>query len=325
MKRRNFIGLIASAAVWPLAVRAQQSSIPVVGVIGARSQSSDAGMVAAVRGGLAETGFVEGKNLGFELRWAEGDYGRYAALAQSLTDVHPAVILATGTVDAARAARNAMPTTPIVFVIGADPVAAGLVKNLNRPGDNLTGFSTNASGLLGKQMELLCECIPRDSEVVALLNGANTQSITLRTELQASAIRLGRKLTFASASTDADLQVAFQKFHQQQVGGVIVAIDAYFTERLQQIADLAAKNAVPAIYSPPFAQSGGLMSYGTNRTEIYRSVGIYIGRILKGEHAGDLPVQMPSKFQLVVNLRAARALGLVIPESSLLRADEVIE
>ena len=326
MERRKFIAILGGAATWPLMARSQPSSSPVVGLIGARSLASDAHLIAALREGLAETGFVEGRNLRLELRWAEGDYSRVPTLAKSLIALNPAVIMATGTAGAVRSVRIAMPETPMVFSIGADPVAAGLVPALNRPGTNLTGVSSNTTALLGKQMELLCECIPQNSVVAALVNDANPSTTNSRLELEASAARIGRKLIFTSAGIQEDLESAFETLHGGKVGGLIVESDAFFTDRRQRIVNLAAQNGGPAIdTSPEFVEVGGLMSYGANRLDIYRRAGVYVGRILKGERAGDLPVQFPTKFQLVVNLTTARTLGLTIPESFLLRADEVIE
>jgi putative ABC transport system substrate-binding protein len=328
MRRRDFvITLLGSATTWPYMARAQPSALPVVGILGARSPASDAHLIAALRDGLAETGFVDGGNVRLELRWAEGDYGQYPALAKSLISLHPAVIVATGTSNAVRAVRMAMPTTPIVFAIGVDPVATGLAASLNRPGDNLTGISMNANALLGKQMELLCEFIPQDFVIAALLNEANTAVASIaRAELEASAEKIGRKLTFASAATQTDLESAFMTFRRERAGGVIVVLDAFFTERRQKIVELAAQNAIPAIYSPrEFVEAGGLMSYGANRIDGYRKAGVYVGRILKGEQAGNLPVQLPTKFELVINLKTAKTLNLSIPPALLATADEVIE
>jgi putative ABC transport system substrate-binding protein len=327
MKRREFIRVLGgAAAAWPLVARAQPTSNSVVGVLGARSLASDAHLVAALREGLAETGFVDGSNLRLELRWAEGDYSQFPILAKGLVGLHPGVIVTTGTAGAARAVRAASATTPIVFVMGADPATLGLVTSLNRPVGNLTGVSMNASALLGKQLELLCECISQDSAVAVLVNEANPIASAARAELQTSATKIGRKLIFASAATQAELESAFARIRREAAGGVIVVLDAFFTDRRHEIVALAALNAIPATYSHrEYVEAGGLMSYGASRTDVYRKAGVYAGRILKGERAENLPVQLPAKFELIVNLKTAKALGLAIPPTVLARADEVIE
>jgi putative tryptophan/tyrosine transport system substrate-binding protein len=307
-------------------VHGQQPKIPVIGYLGARSEKSDAHLVTAFREGLNETGFFEGKNVSLEFRWADGKYEMLGTLAASLASLSPSVTVTTGTAGAAHAAKDAMATTPIVFLIGADPVTAGLVPSLNRPGGYLTGIGLSGTALLGKELELLCACTSSGSIIGILQNPKNSLAHVSASDLLAAGATLERNLTFVDATKSEDLEVAFAKFAAHKVGGVLVEVDAAFSERRYQIVELAAHYAIATMYSErEFVEVGGLISYGASRTDAYRKAGIYVGRVLKGEKPENLPVQLPTKFELAVNLKTAKALGLTIPPSLLATADEVIE
>jgi len=326
MRRREFIAGLGSAATWPLAARAQQRAMPLIGWLSAGSADDDyKNRIVPFLQGLKETGYVEGQNVAVEYRYAENQYDRLPALAADLVRRRVAVIAAGGT-PAALAAKAATTIIPIVFGTGGDPVALGLVASLNRPGGNLTGSALLESELAPKRLQLLRELIP-DAAVFGVLADSSfpaTQSTIA--DLQAGARTLGLQLILVNATTDSDLEPAFASFSQQHVGAVFVNISNFFNRRTEQLAALAARHALPAIFTlREFARAGGLMSYGSSLGFVYRQGGIYTGRILKGEKPADLPVVQATKFELVVNLKTAKVLGLTIPETLLATADEVIQ
>jgi putative tryptophan/tyrosine transport system substrate-binding protein len=326
MKRREFITVLGgAAAAWPLTARAHQLAMPVVGFLGSTSPDPYANIVAAVREGLKETGYVEGRNLSIEYRWAEGKYDRLPALAAQLVDRRVAVIVAN--TPAALAAKAATTTIPIVFSSGLDPVKAGLVTSLNRPGGNITGVSTLSGELVSKQLELLHELVRKPTIIAALVNPTNPSlAETVSKELQAAANTLGLRLHILSASSEREIETAFVNLLNLKAGALVIGADGFLSAQSEKLAAMALRHAVPAI-SPyrPFVEAGGLMRYGTNATDGFRLAGIYAGRILKGEKPADLPVVQSAKFEFVINLRTARTLDLDIPSTLLARADEVIE
>jgi putative ABC transport system substrate-binding protein len=313
-------------AAWPLAARAQQPAMPVIGYLGAQSADDEyKNFTVPFLQGLKETGFVEGQNVAVEYRWAENQFDRLPVLAADLVRRRVAVIVAAGT-PPALAAKAATTTIPIVFNTGADPVALGLVASLNRPGANLTGSTVLASELAPKRLQLLRELIPSAAAFGVLADPAFPDTQSQITDLQDAARTLGRQLVIMNARTDSDLEPAFATFSQHRVGAILVSDSNFYARRTEQLASLAARHALPAIFPlREFALAGGLMSYGTSLGYAYRQVGIYTGRILKGEKPADLPVQRATKLELVINLKTAKALGLTIPETLLATADEVIQ
>jgi len=330
MRRREFITLIGGAAVpsllWPLVARAQQS-IPTVGVVYGVSAAEWADNIASARRGLSEIGFVEGRNVAIEFRWADGQLDRMPVMAAELIARRVAVLLIGGNTAAVRSVVAAAQSTPIVFTTGVDPVEAGIVSSLNRPGGNVTGV-TSVGGELGpKRLELLHEVLPDAKKIALLVNQNNplTADVNVPTTLAAAA-RLGLEMIVVNGGAESEIETAFATAVQQGADALYVGSDAVLVSRRQQIAAAALRHKLPTIGTgPETGRAGLLMSYGPDQTEMYRQAGVYIGRILKGEKAGDLPVLQPIKFTLVVNLKTAKALGLTIPESFLLRADEVIE
>jgi putative tryptophan/tyrosine transport system substrate-binding protein len=328
MQRRAFIaGLGGAAVAWPLAARAQQPAMPVIGFLNSASPDQYADRVRAFRQGLSEAGYVEGRNVAIEYRWANGQYDRLPALAADLVRRQVTVIASTGGTPAALAARAATTTIPIVFQVAVDPVEARLVTSLNRPGGNVTGV-TNLNLEVGtKRLELMRELIPAANTIALLVSPANPAiAETLSRDLQAASRPLGLRLLVLQASTERDFDTVFTTVVQLRADALIIAPDSFFNSQSDQLAGLTIRHAVRAIYqSREFAAAGGLMSYGGNLADVYRRVGEYTGRILRGEMLKDLPVQRATKVELIINLKTAKALGINVPLSLLGRADEVIE
>jgi putative tryptophan/tyrosine transport system substrate-binding protein len=327
VKRREFITLLGGAtAAWPLALRAQQPAMPVIGILYPGSPEATAKYVASLRKGLAEAGYVEGRNIAIEYRWGHGDSGRLPELASDLISRRVAVIVTPGSVAAALAAKAARTTIPIVFVIGVDPVQAGLVTSLNRPGGNVTGIGSMNTGLAAKQLGLLHQLLRRDARFAVLVNPDNPQTRSTLSEVQAAASAMDQQFEAVTAATYRDISPAFGDAVRKRADALLIIADPLFASRPVQLATLAARHALPAIYSlREFAEAGGLMSYGSNFTELFRQAGTYASRILKGEKPADLPILQATKFELVVNQQTAEALGLEVPATLLALADEVIE
>jgi putative ABC transport system substrate-binding protein len=327
MRRREFIRFIGSvAAAWPLAARAQQSAMPVIGFLNAASAKGYARQLSAFLKGLSETGYVDGRNVAIEYRWAEGQLDRLPAMAADLVRRQVAVIAATST-PAALAAKAATTIIPIVFEMASDPIRLGLVARLSRPGGNVTGVTNAHVEIAPKRLQLLHELVPTVSVIALLVNPANsTVAATYTKEVQAAARTLGLELHVLNASTERDFDGVFAKLIQLRVGGLVIGPDPFFSSRSEQLAALAVRHAVPTIYqNREFAVAGGLLCYGGDVTVAYRVAGNYTGRVLKGDKPADLPVQQNTKVELIINLKTARALGLNIPNTLIGRADEVIE
>ncbi|HLX14716.1 MAG TPA: ABC transporter substrate-binding protein [Bradyrhizobium sp.] len=330
MKRREFItgfgAVTSSSFLIPIAALAQQSVTPVVGYLSSRSPDESAAVVSAFRQGLGETGYVVGRNVAVEYRWAEGHYDRLPALAAELVGMRVAAILAAGGPPSALAAKKATSKIPIIFSAADDPVGIGLVESLSRPGGNVTGMSVFNSTLIAKRLDLLHQLVPSASTVAYLANPANPSAQLEIRAAREAAKTLGIDLQILNASNDQEVEAAFARLAELKVGAIIVAGEPYFDSRRGAIVELAARHAIPASYS--FRENvamGGLLSYGTNLNESYRSSGIYCGRILKGEKPADLPVVQPTKFEMTINLKTAKTLGLTVPPALLTGADEVIE
>src|SRR5262245_26513068 len=326
MKRREFITLLGgAAAAWPLAARAQQSVMPVLGFLNSAAAAAFTSRLAAYRRGLSETGFVEAKNVAIEYRWADGQYDRLQSMAADLVNQRVAVITAGGP-PAASAAKTATSVIPIVFTTGDDPVQAGLVPNLNRPGGNVTGVHLLLRNLSAKKLGLVRDLLPQATGIAGLLNSANRSAEAQARDLQAAGNASGLRVQIAHASNDEEIESAFATLSKQQIGAVMVGSDPFYISRREKIIALATRYAIPAFYElRDFVDDGGLMSYGTDIEDGYRQAGVYAGRILKGEKPGDLPVLQSTKFQFVINLKTVKALGLNISDNLLTLADEVIE
>jgi putative ABC transport system substrate-binding protein len=326
MRRREFIAGLGSAVACPVVAEAQQPAMPVIGFLFSQSAEVEyKNFIVPFLQGLKETGYVEGQNVAVEYRYAENQLDRLPALAADLVRGRVAVIIARGATEAL-AAKAATTTVPIVFVLGSDPVALGLVASLNRPGANLTGYANLVSELVPKRLQLLRELIPNATLFGVLVDPAFPATQSTIADLQAGARNLGLQLVIATARTDTDFETAFATFSRQRVGAALVGDSTFFSRRIRQLAALAVRYTMPAIY--PFAEfvmAGGLMSYGGSLGFASRQIGIYTGRILKGEKPADLPVQQVTKVDLVINLKTAKALGLTIPETLLATADEVIQ
>jgi putative ABC transport system substrate-binding protein len=329
MRRREFITLLCGTALaaWPVAASAQQSAKPVVGFLSVSSPGLHVPFVAAFNQGLREVGFIEGQNLAIEYRWAEGDFDQLPALAADLARRKVDVIAAMSGDVSIRAAMTANPAIPVVFITGSDPLKGGLVASFARPGGNITGFSMMANDLMSKRFDLLSELVPQ-IRIVAFLVNPNYHSATEGTIplVQRAASAKGIQLHIVKASKKDDFEPAFASLVQLKVDALVVGTDPFFTSRREQIVALASRYAVPAIYEwQEFTAAGGLISYGTSLTKLYREAGIYVGEVLKGTKPADLPIQQPTNFELVINLKTAKALGLNIPVGLLLRADKMIE
>jgi putative tryptophan/tyrosine transport system substrate-binding protein len=323
--RRSFVMMLGGAAAWPLAARGQQPAVPVVGILAAPAPPYTEN-VSAIRQGLNEAGFVEGRNVAIEFRWAEGQLDRLPALAADLVKRQVAVIIAVGGTAPLAAAKNATSTIPIVFHISADPVRLGFVKSFNRPGGNVTGISLLQVAMTAKRLEVLRELVPAAKVIGLLANPTNPNAETVVPALHDTADALGLHLVVGYASSLTDLDPAFESFVRDGVQALLVDADAVLLSRLQHITTLAARYSVPAMYvSRLYVERGGLMSYGASVPDAYREVGVYAGKILKGVHPSDLPVLQPTKFELVINLKTAKSLGLTVPQTLLVAADEVIE
>jgi putative tryptophan/tyrosine transport system substrate-binding protein len=328
MNRREFTTLLGGAAAWPLTARAQPAPRPVIGYFSGRSPVTDGPMLSAFRQGLGETGHVEGRNVEIEFQWAEGRYDRLPELARDLVRRKVAVIVTSGGEVTAQAAKTATSTIPIVFNSGGDPVEAGLVASFSRPGGNLTGVSSILTTLVPKQFDLLSELAPHASLIGVLVDPANLGAMADAriAEIMAAGRAVGRQAIILKATTDVDIDVAFEAFTQRRVQALLITSGPLFVTRTDRLVAFAARHALPAMYfRRELVDAGGLVTYASSTAEGYRQMGVYAGRILKGEKPSELPVVQPTRFELVINLRTAKLLGLVIPQSVLARADEVIE
>ena len=326
VRRREFITLLGGvAAAWPLAARAQQSAMPVVGFLNTGSPEPLRGQIAAFHDGMKQAGFIERQNFAIEYRWAEGQYDRLPALVADLIQ-RPVTILVAAPTPSALAAKAATSTLPVVFVSGVDPVKFGLVASLNRPGGNVTGVSFFTTALETKRLGLLHELLPQARVLAALINPNNPAAENQSKELTEAGRAIGVQLHLVNAASETDFDAVFAKLAQQNIGGLLISGDAFFNSRRAQLVAMAARHAVPTMYEwREFAHAGGLISYGTSSAEAYRQAGIYAARILNGTKPADLPVMQSTRFELVINLKTVKALGLTVPSGVLAIADEVIE
>lgn len=326
MRRRDLLTLLGGGAfAWPVMVLAQQRAMPVVGYLGGTTAGPNGSFVAAFRQGLGETGYVEGQNVAIEYRWAERRFGRLPVLAADLVG-RKVDAIAANDIPSARAAKSATSSIPIIFIIGGDPVAAGLVAGLARPGGNLTGISFISTELMPKRLELLSELVPRAKVIALLVNPNSPNTDLMMRNMPAAARAEGLQLHILKATAEPEIDAAFATLINLQAGALVVGTDAFFYSERDQLVALAARHAVPAIYDArEFVAGGGLISYGPSLVGTYRQAGIYAGRILKGEKPSDLPIQQPDRFELVINLKTAKALGLTVSATLLAQADEVIE
>ena len=326
LRRRDFVTLLGGAVAWPLAARAQQPSLPVVGFLYPGSPEASTNLVAAFRKGLSESGYVEGRNVAIEYRWAHNDSDLLPELAADLVRRRVAVIATPGNIAATRAARAASPTIPIVFSTGADPVEAGVVASLSRPGGNITGVSYMNVELGAKRLGLLHELRPGGAPLAVLVDTGNNPTPSVLADLKTAASAIGRQIEVVPASTAPDIDAGFASFAQKGIDGLLVSPAALFFDRRIQVLTLAARYVVPVIYpAREWAEFGGMISYGSSFEDLIRQGGLYTGRVLRGEKPADLPVLRATKFELVINLQTAKALGLDVPPTVLARADEVIE
>jgi len=326
MRRREFITLIGGATAWPIAVRAQQSALPVVGFLNSRSPGEAATDTAGFRQGLAEAGYLENQNVAIEYRWAEGRYERLPALAADLVERRVAVIAALGGSVSALAVKAVTKTVPLVFISGVDPVKLGLVASFAKPGGNATGVNVLMPAIESKRLGLLREMVPAAAAIAYIVNPTFPEADTEVTDVQGAARSIGCALQILQAGTESEINLAFETIAQLKPNGLLVGADPFFLSQRERIVALAARQMVPAIYEArTYAAAGGLMSYGPDLADVYRQVGVYTGRILKGAKPADLPVIQPTSFELVINLKTAKALGLTVPPMLLGRADEVIE
>ena len=327
LKRREFIALLGgAAATWPLAARAQQRAMPVIGFMSTLSPENISGPVAGFHDGLKEVGYIEGQNVAIEYRWAQGHYDRLPELAADLVRRKVAVIVASGGDPSPQIAKAATQTIPIVFGMFGDPVREGLVDSLSRPGGNAAGVTIFGPAAVTKRLQLLHDLVPNASVIAFLMNPNNPNSNIEMGAAQMAATSLGRQIVVFNASTESELEAAFARIGQQRIGALLGASDPFLFNRRDQIVSLAARHGIPAIYYlRDFAHAGGLMAYGNSLADMYRLVGVYVGRILKGEKPTDLPVVQSTKFEFVINLETAKALGIEVPNSIQLLADEVIE
>ena len=327
MRRREFVTLLGgTAAAWPLAVRAQQPAMPVIGLLSVRSPEESAHLLRAFLSGLAESGIVEGQNTVIQYRWAHGEYDRLPMLAAELVHAPVAVLVAVGGEPAARAAKTATTSIPVVTIFSTDPVKSGLISSLSHPGGNVTGVSNLATAMEPKRVGLLHELVPQAKAFGALINPDFPTFADQLADIQAAAQTTGVELHVFRAATNRDIEAAFEAITQQQIAALLVAADPFFNSRRDQIVGLAARRGVPAMYSfRDYAVAGGLMSYGIDLPDTYRQAGAYAGRVLKGAKPAELPVLQPTKFEFVINLKAAKALGVKFSDNLMSLADEVIE
>jgi len=325
MRRRDFVSLLGGAAAWPMVARAQQPAMPVVGFLRDATAAGSEFMVNGLRKGLAEAGFVEGRNLTIDYAWTDGQSDRLSALAAELVGRNVPVIVSSA-IDATIAAKAATSTIPVIFAVNNDPVAFGLVASLNRPGGNLTGVAYLTSALGAKRLGLMHEMVPKVTDFAVLAHPTYAASAPFISDVRAAARSMSLRLEVFNASTESEIDTAFAALSARRLGALLIANHPLFTTRRERIIALAARYAVPTMYAQrAFASAGGLISYGTDLPEVYRLTGGYAGRILKGEQPGDLPVLLPTKFEMIINLRTAKALGLDVPDKLLALADEVIE
>ena len=326
MRRRNFVSLLGSAVAWPLLARAQQPAMPVIGVLSARTAASGASMVTAFHHGLSESGYVDGQNLRIEYRWAEGHYDRLGALSDDLIRRRVSVIVALSGTPAALAAKAATTTIPIVFGNGGDPLTSGLVASLGRPTGNITGVTFYTVQLAGKRLELLRELVPTATVIGFLVNPNNPAEEPEAKDVEVAARALGVRLQVLNTTSERDIDAAFATLLERRAGALVVGSDPLFFRFSDKLIELAARHAMPAIYIVrEFPEAGGLMSYGSRQNDAYHQAGIYVGKILQGAKPADLPVMQPTKFELVINMKTAKALGLTVPLHLQQIADEVIE
>ena len=326
MRRRKLIAMLGAAVAWPLTVHAQQPAVPVIGFLHSASAEPNANLVKAFRKGLFDVGFIDGQNVTIDFRWADGHNDRLPSLASDLVRRNVSVIATPGSTPAALAAKAATATIPIVFASGADPVAIGLVGSLNHPGGNVTGIGFETTEITGKEFELLHQLLPDAVRVTALINPTSGFSQAVVKNMQMSAAALGLQLEVLNASTDSEIENAFANMAQRSSTPLIVGPDPFYTSRRARIVPLAARYAIPTMYVlREFAEAGGLISYGPDLTNAYREAGTYSGRILKGEKPAEMPVVLPTKFDMVINIKTAKSLGIALPDKLLALADEVIE